>query len=70
MDLFALRTKVLQSHLLTDGERSYWMANLPQMTESQLLKLESILGKAETITWGEKAKNYLSMILGNKTTIA
>ena len=63
MDLELLRSKVQASHLLTDDERIYWLQNLSRMTRAQLEKLASILSKAETIPWGEKAKKYLTIIL-------
>ena len=62
MNLTILTSKVQSSHLLSEAERTYWMASLPRMTEPQLQKLSSILEKAEAIPWGEKAEKYLRII--------
>ncbi len=38
-----IRALVLQSTVLTEEERSYWLKHLPQMDQSQLDRLEAIL---------------------------
>lgn len=62
MDLPSLQTKIGQSALLTDAERTYWMGNIVKMTPEQLEKLETILMQAERISWDEEAQHYLSIV--------
>lgn len=43
MDLDTLKDLVNRSSLLSPAEREYWLRNLPQMTDRQCKKLQSIL---------------------------
>ncbi len=62
MDLSALQAKILQSSLLADAEKKYWMASLVVMTVKQLQVLDGILQQATTITAHTGAAEYLPLL--------
>ncbi len=68
MDLPTLTSKVRLSRLLTESEREYWIGNLPNMSYEQLLKIESILQEAETLSWNTEMQTYMS--IATKATAA
>jgi len=57
-----LQSLVQKSQLLTADERSYWLSNLPKMTQEQKDRLVTILHRAAKIQWNEQIQNYLSLI--------
>ncbi|MBP9850183.1 MAG: hypothetical protein KBC47_00635 [Candidatus Peribacteraceae bacterium] len=68
MDLQTLSNKVQLSRLLTESERTYWVGNLPHMSEEQLQKLETILQEAQELSWSTEMQTYMS--IANKATAA
>jgi hypothetical protein len=60
-DLASLTTRVNQSRLLTEAERTYWRGNLPRMNEEQLGKLDAILTEAEQLAWNPAMQGVLDM---------
>ncbi len=68
MNLSALASRVSSSRLLSAVERSYWLSNLPRMSDAQIVRLESILEKAAALPWTDKAQQLLSLIA--KATVA
>lgn len=62
MDIDVLRRKVLESRLLTERERTYWLEKLPNMTQEQQMKLDRILSEALSIVWTDQMESYLKVI--------
>ncbi len=61
MDLNTLSSKVRLSRLLTQSERAYWVGNLPNMSDEQLVKLEGILQEAQELSWNTEMQTYMSI---------
>ncbi len=70
MDLQTLSQKIRLSRLLTESERAYWVGNLPQMTEEQLLSLETILQEAQALSWNTEMQTYMSIATKASTALA
>ncbi len=49
------------SPLLSPAERTYWAAEVPVMTAEQTEKLDSLLLKAEQISWTEGMRHYVDV---------
>jgi predicted glycosyltransferase len=62
MNIQKLQSLIGSSKILTDAERSYWIASLPKMSADQHSKLQEILAKAEKISWTEQVQKYFSLI--------
>jgi|GEM_PF-3117413 hypothetical protein len=70
MDTATLTTKVQTSQLLSEADRTYWLGNIPRMTELQLKKLEAILNEASDLPWNEEMQHYLSIANKAQATFA
>lgn len=62
MSIQQIHALVERSKILTNTERSYWLATVPKMTPDQVAKLEAILSKASQIPWTEHVQRYFSLI--------
>ncbi|MBT3293210.1 hypothetical protein HN512_03260 [Candidatus Peregrinibacteria bacterium] len=62
MNKNAIKSLISNSRILTDAERAYWSASLSKMTSTQMIKLEGILQRAESIPWTAQVQKYFSII--------
>ncbi len=62
MDIPQLQALISRSTLLTNDERTYWLATLPAMQTAQIAKLVEILTEAEKVPLKESVHEYFQAI--------
>ena len=62
VDLSVLQIMIRESLLLTDVERTYWLAGLARMTPDQMDRLKSILDRARNIPWTKALEKTVAAI--------
>ncbi|TSC98318.1 MAG: hypothetical protein Greene101449_953 [Candidatus Peregrinibacteria bacterium Greene1014_49] len=70
VDFSILQSMIRESLLLTDAERTYWLAGLARMTPPQVDRLKSILDRAKNIPWNAALQKTVATLAGTQKVTA